>query len=89
METVTIFAELAPPWLAQSEKPCFGTEQSWKTCADSGCVLKMHELAPGIDLADPQFAKGRGYSSLAAYNRSKLAQVFLSTHISKHVLVVN
>ena len=36
---------------------------------------KMHELAPGINLADPHFASGRGYSSLAAYNRSKLAQV--------------
>ena len=36
---------------------------------------KMHELAPGIELDDPHFAEGRGYSSLAAYNRSKLAQV--------------
>ena len=36
---------------------------------------KMHELAPGIELDDPHFTKGRGYSSLAAYNRSKLAQV--------------
>jgi hypothetical protein len=36
---------------------------------------KMHELAPGIELDDPHFAKGRGYSSLAAYDRSKLAQV--------------
>jgi len=36
---------------------------------------KMHELSPGIDVRDPHFAKGRAYSSLAAYNRSKLAQV--------------
>lgn len=36
---------------------------------------KMHELAPGIDMGNPHFAKGRAYSSLAAYNRSKLAQV--------------
>ena len=35
----------------------------------------MHELSPGIDVRDPHFAKGRAYSSLAAYNRSKLAQV--------------
>ena len=39
---------------------------------------KMHELSPGIDVRDPHFAKGRAYSSLAAYNRSKLAQVALS-----------
>ena len=36
---------------------------------------KMHELSPGIDISNPHFAKGRAYSSLAAYNRSKLAQV--------------
>ena len=36
---------------------------------------KMHELSPGIDVRDPHFAMGRAYSSLAAYNRSKLAQV--------------
>lgn len=42
---------------------------------------KMHELSPGIDVRDPHFAKGRAYSSLAAYNRSKLAQVPLAgTH---------
>lgn len=39
---------------------------------------KMHELSPGIDIGDPHFAKGRAYSSLAAYNRSKLAQVLLT-----------
>ena len=39
---------------------------------------KMHELSPGIDVRDPHFAKGRAYSSLAAYNRSKLAQVPLA-----------
>ena len=36
---------------------------------------KMHELSPGIDINNPHFAKGRAYSSLAAYNCSKLAQV--------------
>lgn len=36
---------------------------------------KMHELSPGIDLRDPHFAEGKAYSSLGAYNRSKLAQV--------------
>lgn len=36
---------------------------------------KMHELAPGFDTADPHFGKQGAYSSLAAYNRSKLAQV--------------
>lgn len=40
---------------------------------------KMHELAPGIDKDDPHFAKQRAYSSLAAYNRSKLAQVTCSS----------
>jgi hypothetical protein len=47
---------------------------------------KMHELAPGIDMVDPHFAKGRAYSSLAAYNRSKLAQVAIpETFIYKDV----
>ncbi len=36
---------------------------------------KMHELAPGVDKDDPHFQAQRSYSSLAAYNRSKLAQV--------------
>ena len=36
---------------------------------------KMHELAPSIDTADPHFGEQKAYSSLAAYNRSKLAQV--------------
>ncbi len=36
---------------------------------------KMHELASGIDKDDPHFQMQNSYSSLAAYNRSKLAQV--------------
>ena len=42
----------------------------------------MHELAPGIDMADPNFTAPGSYSSLGAYNRSKLAQVVLpSVHV--------
>jgi len=35
---------------------------------------KMHELAAGVDVDDPHFAAKGAFSSLAAYNRSKLCQ---------------
>ena len=35
----------------------------------------MHKLAPGMGMDDPNFAALHSYSSLGAYNRSKLAQV--------------
>ncbi|CAL5227473.1 g10450 [Coccomyxa viridis] len=46
---------------------------------------KMHELSPGIDVRDPHFAKGRAYSSLAAYNRSKLAQVVFTAELRRRL----
>ena len=42
----------------------------------------MHELAPGIDMGDPNFAARGSYSSLGAYNRSKLAQVIFAPHVT-------
>ena len=35
---------------------------------------KMHELAAGVDVDDPHFEAKGAFSSLAAYNRSKLCQ---------------
>ena len=35
---------------------------------------KMHELAIGVDVDDPHFEARGAFSSLAAYNRSKLCQ---------------
>ena len=35
---------------------------------------KMHELAGGVDVDDPHFQAKGAFSSLAAYNRSKLCQ---------------
>ncbi len=40
----------------------------------------MHELAPGINMGDPNFSAAGSYSSLGAYNRSKLAQVVPPVH---------
>ena len=39
---------------------------------------KMHELAGGVDVDDPHFEARGAFSSLAAYNRSKLCQVRLA-----------
>ena len=38
---------------------------------------KMHELAGGVDVDDPHFEARGAFSSLAAYNRSKLCQARL------------
>ena len=35
---------------------------------------KMHELAGGVDVDDPHFEARGAFSSLSAYNRSKLCQ---------------
>jgi NAD(P)-dependent dehydrogenase (short-subunit alcohol dehydrogenase family) len=42
---------------------------------------KMHELAGRIPTDDPHFARDGAFSSLAAYNRSKLAQAILCPHL--------
>ncbi|EIE26364.1 NAD(P)-binding protein [Coccomyxa subellipsoidea C-169] len=46
---------------------------------------KMHELAPSIDTADPHFGEQKAYSSLAAYNRSKLAQILFTAELRRRL----